>query len=361
MRLFENSLVTPSYRPRLVALTGAEDTFSEQINTFLADRFVATHTLKPSLNREPSAFFTNGNDERLQRAWARENCMKSSVTLDEILLAQIEAHRADVFYTHDAISFPSSFARRLPGCVKKSIAWRAAPSGKVDFGAYDLIVCNFPSILESYRKRGWRVAYFTPAHDPEMDTYARNTDRPVDVLFIGTFSRHHRNRSAVLEAVAQLRDRYKVVFHLDSSSKFIRLAESPLGLVGPLQKYRRPRAIRTIGQPPVFGRNLYEVISRTKIVLNGAIDMSGDDRGNMRCWEAMGCGALLLSDAGHYPEGMEPGRTLVTYNSACEVVDAIEELLHKPDATVRIARAGHNMVRTRYSKDAQWKNFCTLI
>ena len=71
--------------------------------------------------------------------------------------------------------------------------------------------------------------------------------------------------------------------------------------------HRRPDAIAEIAKPPVFGRQLYELIGSSKIVLNGAIDMAGTDRGNMRCFEAMGCGALLVSDAGGYPDGMQPG------------------------------------------------------
>ena len=37
----------------------------------------------------------------------------------------------------------------------------------------------------------------------------------------------------------------------------------------------------------MFGRALYELIGSSKIVLNGAIDMAGTDRGNMRCFETM--------------------------------------------------------------------------
>ncbi len=32
------------------------------------------------------------------------------------------------------------------------------------------------------------------------------------------------------------------------------------------------------------------LLSNAKIVLNGAIDISGEDRGNMRCFEALGSG-----------------------------------------------------------------------
>ncbi len=244
--------------------------------------------------------------------------------------------------------------------MKRKIAWRAAPSGNSDFSAYDLIVCNFPSIIKSYQEKGWRSEYFFPAHDPEMDAYAANQERPIDVLFVGGHTQHHRKRAAVLEAVAQLRDTRKVVFHLDTS-RFTALAESPLGLIGPLRQHRRPAEIRAVSRPAVFGRDLYAALSMSKIVLNGAIDMAGPDRGNMRCWEAMGCGAALLSDAGNYPDGMLTGKTMLNYDTADTAARAVERLLGAPDECHGIALAGRDMIRTEYSKARQWSRFLELV
>ena len=98
MRLFQNSAIYPGYLPRLRQLTRACKDYAAHVNAFLDDRFGALHFLKPVLARESSAFFTNGDDEIVQRMWAAENGLKSNATLEAILLAQIEAHRADVFY-----------------------------------------------------------------------------------------------------------------------------------------------------------------------------------------------------------------------------------------------------------------------
>jgi hypothetical protein len=70
--------------------------------------------------------------------------------------------------------------------------------------------------------------------------------------------------------------------------RLCRLAESPVGQLLPLAKHRRPQAIRAISRPPIFGRDYYQVLADAKIVLNGAIDMAGTDRGNMRCFEVLG-------------------------------------------------------------------------
>src|SRR5712664_3978004 len=141
----------PAYKRRLRALTNGSGTFAEQINIFLDDRYGASHLFLPVLNRDPEAFFTNGDDELLQTAWAKENGLARNVSLEDILLAQIESHRTEIFYNLDPIRYGSEFVRKLPDCVRRSIAWWAAPSPGSDLSAYDLIVCNFPRILASYR------------------------------------------------------------------------------------------------------------------------------------------------------------------------------------------------------------------
>lgn len=360
MRLFQNSGIYPTYLARLDRLANGATTFRDRRNIFLADRYGACHFLKPVQDAESGAFFTNGDDERLQRLWASEQGLSPSTSLEDILLAQIEEHKTEVFYNLDPMRYGSAFVRRLPGCVRSSICWRAAPSPGADFSAYDRIVCNFPSIIESWRRLGWRAAYLTPAHDPEMEAFSRRETRSLDILFIGGYSRHHTRRAKVLEAVAQLASRYRVLYCLDES-RVTRLADSPLGLLPGLSRYRRPLAIRQVAGAPVFGRDLYHLISRTKIVLNGAIDMAGEDRGNMRCFEALGCGALMVSDHGHYPDGFVDGETMLTYRGAEEAAARTAEILENWERGGKIAAEGQRMVKTRYSKAVQWAMFQTLL
>jgi hypothetical protein len=334
--------------------------FEESRDAVLADRYGACHLLLPVLEGSSSAFSTNGDDITLQGKWGREQGLPPDTPLTDVLLAQIEHHRTEVFYNLDPMRYGSDFVRKLPGCVKHSIAWRAAPSPGADFSAYSLVVCNFPSILKSYEDRGWRAGYLTPAHDPVMDQYAANSDRPIDVLFVGGYSRHHRRRAEVLEVVAAQGCDFNVVFHLDRS-RLTRLSENLLGRLLPLGKHRRPPEICAVTADPVFGLDLYTAISKAKIVLNGAVDMAGEDRGNMRCFEAMGCGALMVSDTGHYPEGMLDRQTMRTYQSAGQVVGVLREALAQPFELKRVATLGHQLMSTAYSKSQQWLAFQKLV
>jgi hypothetical protein len=285
--------------------------------------------------------------------------MPGKPTLEAILLAQIEQHRTEVFYNLDPVRYPSSFVRRLPGCVRKTLCWRAAPSGNADLTAYGAVLGNFPSILESWRRAGCRAELFFPALDPIMNEYGRG-GRPIDVLFVGGYSRHHTARAKTLEQVAALAATRQIFYCLDSS-RLTKLAESRIGAWLPLQKHRRPDAIARIAKPPVFGRKLYDLIGSAKIVLNGAIDMAGTDRGNMRCFEAMGCGALLVSDAGSYPDGMRAGVTMETYNSPVQATEIIAKCLQDWSKSAAIAGRGRTRVGEVYGKDSQWEHFADLV
>ncbi|PDQ18551.1 hypothetical protein CN311_24190 [Mesorhizobium sanjuanii] len=358
MRLFQNSGIAPSYRPRLAGLVVGISGFEQQKDVFLNDRYGAAHILLPVLDRHPETFFTNGDDESVQRAWARENGLGEDTPLADILLAQIEHHKTDIFYNLDPFRYDAAFVRRLPGHVKRKIAWRAAP-GRIDFSGYDLVLCNFPSMRKLWEEQGAKTAHFFPAHDPELDIIAANRNRDIDVLFFGGYSRHHQRRRQILEAVARLAGRHRVVFHLDLS-RYTPLAETPLGWFGPLKAVRRPPAIRKVSAPPVFGRAMYAQLGRAKVVVNASIDMAGPDRGNMRCFETMGAGALLVSDSGIYPAPMRDGETMAVYAQPQDASETIERQLDSGGWDM-IGWAGHRAIREEYSKKRQFERFLELV
>lgn len=356
-KIFQNFHVYPLYLERLHSRIQSAD-YKAVWRELINDRFVVMHMLQPVLNAK-GGHFAVGSDVPSQRSWAIEHGLGRNASLESVLLAQIEESEAEIFYNLDPLRFGSDFVRKLPGNVKSSIAWRAAPSPGADFGAYDRVVCNFESILQSYKERGWNAAWFYPAFDPVMAEY-RQTERSVDVVFVGTYSQFHRGRARIIETLASLRDRHVVNIHLHQS-RLTQLAGTPLGLVPPLRRHRLPASVAHVARPPVFGRDLYAKFGSSKIVINGAIDMAGRDRGNMRCWEALGCGSLMLSDAGNYPPFMEDDVTMCTYSDTNDMVNKITWLLENDKRRETISAAGAEMLAQRYSKEQQWRDFCQLL
>jgi len=80
----------------------------------------------------------------------------------------------------------------------------------------------------------------------------------------------------------------------------------------------------------------------------------------MRCFEAMGCGALLVSDAGRYPEGME-AETMSVYQNGGDCVGQIEGCLSDWSEAKQKADRGRTKIRNLYSKERQWALFEKLL
>ncbi len=360
MRLFQSGYFYPTYLPYFRQLSRRDATFDAAMRTLLADRTDASHILAPILAGDETAFYTRSSDRHLQELWARAHGMARPASDEDILLAQIEEHRTEVFYDMAPMVRSQDFLKRLPGSVRKTITWFASPDECSTLHQYDLVVGNFPGLAKQHAERGSRTAFFSPAHDPVLDDYAANTDRPVDVLFVGSYSQHHRQRNELLLRLLDLASECTLGIHLHASRR-VKLAESPLGRLLPLAKERRPEALRRIAQGPLFGRSLYAAMSRARICVNGSIGIAGKERGNMRCFEAMGARNLLLTGEGIYPHGMVAGQTLVPYVSTDDAIAQVRQLLRAPEQLERIATEGHKMIANRYSKARQWQDFQALV
>jgi spore maturation protein CgeB len=191
-----------------------------------------------------------------------------------------------------------------------------------------------------------------------MDTFAAAPSADFDLIFIGGFSRHHLRRSEALRAAASISSIRSRLYLEDS--RLTKLANAPPFMLG-LRSLRHPDEVRSIRAGPLYGRDAYAAIAKTRIVFNGAIDMAGEDRGNMRCFEATGCGAVLLTDAGRYPEGFVDGETMVAYSSSHQIPELIKGLTEDVSRARSIAQAGCAMVKDRYSKERQWAKFRELV
>jgi hypothetical protein len=336
--------------------------FNKRVSDLLSDRYGATHILKPVYDRDQTSFFTVFDDPELQYSWARDKKISmKSLNLIDILLSQIEEHKTEVLYTNSPVQFPSSFVRRLPGCVKKAIAWRAAPVGNADLSAYDAILSNFNTLNSVWRSKSWRAFYFSPSWDPEMESYAKNMHRDKDIFFAGSYSRTtgHDDRLTLLNEIAELGGEREISLHL-LYRRWGRLADTSPGRWIPIPIIL-PSRLRATVSSPVYGRELYRAISNAKIVINPATNIAGDERGNMRCFEALGCGACMLGSSGRYPESFEAGVHYESIDPSKDLTTQVKKLLSDDIRLRKIAEAGSSMVKSSWSKERQWSDFINVL
>ena len=72
---------------------------------------------------------------------------------------------------------------------------------------------------------------------------------------------------------------------------------------------------------------MYDTISKAKFTLNGYGDFNQEFKSNMRLFESLGCGSLLLSEEGNYPEGFENGKNFISYKDSNDLLDKLPSVI----------------------------------
>lgn len=100
-------------------------------------------------------------------------------------------------------------------------------------------------------------------------------------------------------------------------------------------------------QRPVFGEDMYRVYRQSKI----AVNIANLGSFNMRVFEAMACGCLLVTEKiGHgLLDLFEDGKHLVVYHNDQELFAKVDYYLKHPQEREAIARAGQAEVLAKHS------------
>lgn len=364
MKVFQILHIYPPYIPYFEKKYDVKNmSYNEHRKTLIKDRFYASHVLKPCLEESGTGFYTLWDYKDLQLKWAKERGMEET-DLVKIVLAQISEEKPDVFYTFS----PNRIKKKELDLMSKSIikiCWSAAPgiSNEV-FTPYQTRLTNLPTEVLSEKETGFRSDFFQPAHDPVMNSYAKNEERPIDLFFYGQYWENaFKNRNKSLRRLLEFKQKSNLNIEISLQYKIKRQPLINLPFIRRfMHRIISPEIqIRNLAIPPVYGRNLYKKISRSKLVFNAGVDFSGEYKVNMRNFEVLGCGAHLLTDDGIYPDGFEKGVNFSSYKNMDECILKIESLIQDKTKRLEIAKSGHQMITKQYSKEDQWNDFKKII
>ena len=243
---------------------------------------------------------------------------------EAILLAQIEEFKPDLLLNQDVFHIDTSLARRIKTIGKPILVGQLGvepPRGE-DWTVYDLLISQLPAIVKFFRAQGARAEVNHLAFEPAILDLLPAAPAPnVDVSFVGSISLDHRQRIALLEAVAERYD-----LKLWGNRPQALPASSPL---------------HRCFQGEVWGADMYQVLRRSRITLNSHIDLAAREAGNMRLFEATGVGAFLLTD---FKDNLHtlfvPDREVAVWRSVDHCLKQIEHYLRDDDGRAEIARAG---------------------
>lgn len=241
-----------------------------------------------------------------------------------ILLAQIEDFQPDLIINQDTFHVNASLVRRIKGIGNPVVIGQVGiePSRGEDWRIYDLMMSQMSGIVSFFQSLGVRAELNHLAFEPSiLDALPATTETDLDVSFVGTVSPDHRQRIALLEAVAE---RYEL--------KLFGSRPHTLPVNSPLHR---------CFQGEVWGADMYQVLRRSRVTLNSHIDMAGRDAGNMRLFEATGVGAFLLTDfKDNLHTLFEPAREVAVWRSVDDCLAGIARALDDDESRSAISRAG---------------------
>lgn len=280
------------------------------------------------------------NAYEAQHQWAKENGVNRMIDFvykipylrkylrpdwtREILHAQIMKIKPDVLYCQD-VSIPGEeFIRKikkeLPLFIIGQISYPTTFTRHF-FSPYDLMLTSFPHYLREFKKIGVQAEYFRIGFDTSALEGIKKTKKQYPVTFVGGFSSYHQKSYALMEWVAA---RTKIDFWGYGYGTFS--PDSPI-----IKNYH--------GE--AWGRDMYQILYNSKIVINRHGEVAKNSANNMRLYEATGVGSMLITD---YKDNLKDmfilGKEIETYRTKEELLEKIRYYsAHEPERK-SIALAG---------------------
>ncbi len=243
----------------------------------------------------------------------------------EILAAQLRYYRPDVLLNHEMVGVSPDFLRAIKPHVKLIIGQHAAAPlpDAADYSCYDVVISSLPEMVEFFRGKQVPAELSGLGFEPAILGQLPRHEKSFAATFVGNLYDVHSGRIEWLEAIcsrfAQARVWVPSIDHLAPNSP-----------------------IRRCYAGPAWGREMYEVICRSRITLNHHANFAAHAN-NMRLYEATGVGTLLLTDwKENLPELFQPGREVAVYRNAEECNELIEYYLEYEEQREEIARCGQS-------------------
>jgi hypothetical protein len=343
-------LITTYYQPfiqNFLKRNGdlSQMTYSEMLqmvlNEFFADTGSSYYWFK---QKKCEAFISIGNFEVLQKKWAQENNVSFSENWKfEILAAQIKQFKADVLYNDNIFEFDGDFLSEFKPEIKKMVAWISCPFNEATLNIknIDLVLSSTKNYVNSFNKAGVKADYMLPAFDSRVLKSLTNK-KDIDFSFVGGISEDHINRFEALNVLSKKTD--LKIWGYGLKEKVVGFKNL---IFGEKDIYKN---IRPIHMGEAWGLEMFKVLNRSKITFNIHEALLKGDVGNMRMFEATGCGTLLLNDNGNnLKEIFEPGKEIEVYNNINEALEKVNYYLKHPEKANEIVLNGQKKTIEKYN------------
>jgi len=301
----------------------------------------------------------NASIKALQVLWAQEHGVKFSqkTWLKDIVIAQIEAFDPEIIFLEDLYLFDRNFRNEIRARCKnpvKIMGYRAAPTADfLQFSDLDLMISAAPNFVERMRELHINAHLLPLAFEERSLAGIGPRTRDLGFTFLGSVgssngpfsSRYHLIESLLAQTPLEVWGDFvpdtKIAGFFSASFIPSPIRSAGHSLMKTLDLQMNPSSVFKRIHAPVFGKDYYSVLSRSKMTFNCHIDCSEQYAGNIRLFEATGMGACLITDRKkNITDFFEPDVEILTYRGQEECVEKVKYYLVHDDEREQIARAG---------------------
>ena len=242
-----------------------------------------------------------------------------------VLLEQIARLHPDVVYVQDINLLPPAMSKRIRAHTTLLVGEIASPLPPRRFlKAYDHIVSALPSIVDTAQELGIPATGIPLGFDERWTAKSAASSRPIDAIFIGSFSRLQPQTVPLMRAVAESVPGLRIYGAAD-------------------EKFLKETGLHQNYHGPAWGREMFSLLGQSKIVINRHGSIAGPYAVNMRMYETTGSGAALITeDKSNLSDLFVPGVEVIPYSSADDAAEKAAGLLADPDRLDRVAAAGQS-------------------
>lgn len=318
------------------------------------------------------------NNMLLQKIWAKEHKVPFSRRswCEDILEAQLMEFQPDIFFAHDYSNISSIFLKKIKKkipSIKLVLGWDGLCYKDLKFyESYDVLLTPVKSVSEFYNEAG-KKAYFFPFgfETSILEKIEINENKKHILTFSGSLINRNNFHKTRIDLLGELVKRTSINVRAASfPTKKQVLKWHPF--LAPKQILRLLSAryterdnywhIGKLNLGPVYGKDMYQELYDSRLLLNSHIDVAQNSAANIRLFEATGLGTCLITDyKDNISDFFMPDQEVVTYKSVPECIDKIEYLIDNPHIADKIGKAGQEKTLGKYSLENRIKSFSEIL
>jgi len=242
-------------------------------------------------------------------------------TFYKVLIEQIETIRPEVIVVQDLHCLHPGLIRKIQKIVPVVYGEIASPLPPNQFlRPYSRIFSALPSIVDKAKSLGLQATYLPLAYDAELFGTDNQPNRQHQVVFVGTFGRHQPKTIPLLQSIGARNPSLEIYGVVD-------------------RKVLKDSGLSGFYKGEIWGKQMFDLLKKSKIVINRHGTIAGEYAVNMRMYETTGSGALLITEEAINLEKLfHPDKEVVSYKSHEDAAQKISGLLDDPERLNDIAR-----------------------